>query len=241
MTFENNIQKIDDIEKELDKIFDIVTSEKNISSYKSMLLTTKLSILKDALDNIILSLMQESIINIYNVLKYQKINLILFILAFVLVFVYPLGGLSLNLISWMMKFKIDKKMALARDDMQKVESLSERSNEMTVTFDNCYRFLEARTNYEIKAKEDEINDLELKKIQLANDVIQISVMGEFNDSIPQEIQDIMKKMLQDDLQTDEQDLEKLINMASEKVMNQVLEQVEENGKIQTKTLEIDKK
>ena len=217
MEFDNSFKKILDIEKELNNIFSIVTSEKEISSYKSMLLSMKLNILKDILDNIILSLMQESIINIYNTLKYQKVNFILFIVAFVLLFINPTVGLSLNLFSWFLKFKLDKKMFEAKNDMHRVEEINEKTRLMSITFDNCNRFLNARTNVMLESREDEINDIELKKIELGNETIQIAIMGGFKDNIPVELQEVVKNILQDDLKTDEEDIDKLIQMAGEKL------------------------
>lgn len=54
MDFTITDKKIDDLEKELNRIFEIVTSEKEITAYKSFLLNTKLTIIGNALENIIL-------------------------------------------------------------------------------------------------------------------------------------------------------------------------------------------
>lgn len=151
----------------------------------------------------------------------------------------PMLGLSINLFAWYLKFNLDKKFNAARQDMKIVEGIGEKAKSLGITIDNCFRFLEARTNYELEAKDEELNDISLKKIELANETIQISLVGDTN--IPEELQDMVRKILQEDLKTDEEDIENLLHMAKEKAMNEVLGQIEDKGRIRTKTAENDKK
>ena len=113
-------------------------------------------------------------------------------------------------------------MAMSKEIMR-VDKITKTANEMVTIFDNCYSFLNGRTNVNLENKPEEIEDENLTKIDIANHHIEFVMATGVKEAVPEDIQETMIKMLQDDMKTNEKDLEKLLEMAAKKIMSEQLQ------------------
>jgi len=208
-------EKIDQIDKETYKIFCDVSENKEISAYKNMLLNAKLDILESSLETTLVTLLNTETAKLNKVMKYQKIILILCAIAFVLLMINPIIGLGAYILNAIGYVKFVAKDAKKISSPEEINGYIEKTNQMETLFQNCRTFLKARTNFELESREEELNDEQLRKIDLANEHIEIAFLNPGELEIPEEIQGIMIKMLQMDLGTDEKDLSKLMQMVIE--------------------------
>jgi len=217
-------EKIEQIDKETFKIFCDVCEKKEISAYKNYLLNAKLDILESSLETTLITLLNTETYKVNKLIKKQKLLIALLFVALIIFFFNPLIGAGLNIFCIWSLLKINKKGMSETLSIEDTNSYLEKVKTMETMFQNCRRFLKAHTNYEIESFEEELQDESLRKIDLANEHIEISVMnGGISSNIPPEIQTLMVSMLQSDLQTDEQDLEKLMHMVIEKELGESLE------------------
>jgi len=224
MDTENIKEKIEQIDKETFKIFCDVCEKKEISAYKNYLLNAKLDILESSLETTLITLLNTETYKVNKLIKKQKLLIALLFVALIIFFFNPLIGAGLNIFCIWSLLKINKKGMSETLSIEDTNSYLEKVKTMETMFQNCRRFLKAHTNYEIESFEEELQDESLRKIDLANEHIEISVMnGGISSNIPPEIQTLMVSMLQSDLQTDEQDLEKLMHMVIEKELGESLE------------------
>lgn len=224
MNIDEAFNKLEAIDKELIKIFDLVTSEKEIAYNKSFLLRTKVDILSDILEDTTLSLIQESFLGIEKTLKYQKLISVLFIVSFALIFVNLYLGIGLNVIRWILKFRVNEQLNEKMEFMRSIDPLADKAVSLEIVIENCYRFLDAKTNNNLEL-EEELNDIELRKIILANETIEIAISNGTTANLPDGVKDLIVQMLQMELQTTEDDLEKLMQMAAEKAKEHTSENV----------------
>ena len=214
------IKKVEDINKEVTKIFDIVCDEKEISMYKIQLLNSKLNLLSNSLDETMLTLLNGTSFELKWFMLRQTITIILSIIALIIMFFSLPIGLIIAGISGVSWFKLSREANIKAKEIIKVDEVVNIANEMVPIFDNCYTFLNGRTNYNLENKPEELEDEELRKINLANHHIELVMANNTKDLIPEEIQETMIKLLQDDLQTDERDLEKLLEIAVKKIISE---------------------
>lgn len=209
LELENKIRLID---RELFEIFKIVTSEKDISMYKSSLLNTKLQILEDYLSVLFTEIfeIETKRLNRLNLTSYiMKMSLFL---SAICIFFTPLIGIILTIINYLSlrKFYVES-AEIIEECAKKIENYGMKLKEMNIELDNCHNFLNARTSEYSKIKEEEINNEELKVIDLDDEKINIDVI-DVSDS--ETFQKVLKETLQKELQTDEEDLEKLLDLAN---------------------------
>lgn len=235
-------EKIEQIDKETFKIFCDVCENKEISLYKNYLLNAKLDILESSLETTLITLLNAETYNINKLIKKQKLFIILLFVSLIIFFFNPLIGAGLNIFCLWSFLKINKKGIEETLSIEDANGYLEKAKTMETMFQNCRTFLNAHTNYEIESLEEELQDESLRKIDLANEHIEIAVMnGGITNSIPPEIQALMVSMLQSDLQTDEQDLEKLMHMVIEKELGESLENTEEMVRIREKNTKNEEK
>ena len=148
------------------------------------------------------------------------LNIILFIITFITVFFNPIIFLILLLIGIYNIFNIRKKMDLFISDVEYLETITKKIDNLNITIANCRRFLNSRTIKEdisIIENKKEKNVSDVKNIILANEAIEkvigTGVIEDFSENLKQD----MIKILQDDLTTDESDLTLLLNKALEKI------------------------
>lgn len=209
LDLENKIELID---KEIFEIFKIVTNEKDISMYKSGLLNAKLQILEDYLGFLFKDIfkIETKRLNRLKITSYI-IKLSLF-LSVICIFFTPIFGIILTIINYLSlrKFYVDS-AEIIEMCAKKIENYGIKLMKMNIELDNCHRFLNARTNECSKIKEEEINNEDLKVIDLDDEKINIDVI-DASDS--ETFQKVLKETLQKELQTDEEDLEKLLDLAN---------------------------
>lgn len=221
MDIEKLKEKIEQIDKETFKIFCDVSENKEISVYKNMLLNAKLDILESSLETTLITLLNTETKKINKLLKFQKLILGSCAVAFVLLFINPIIGLCIYLLNLLMFIKVNNKDLKETISIDETNTYLEKVKQMETLFQNCRTFLNVHTNYELEHREEDLENDDLRKIDLANEHIEIALLNSGNVEIPEEIQGIMIKMLQADLETDESDLNKLMQMTIEKEMTKI--------------------
>ena len=234
------LNKVKDIEKEIYKIFHVVTTEEQISQYKGTLLNEKINILETNFSEIL-----TYIIRNYNKKTYmikKSVNGISYGFIFSLTFmlINPYVTLLLNCILIFLKLKLDRVILEHQNMSEVVYNIIDRSDKFDITIDNCRRFLQSKIKEDIVYRDNELEDKELNKLILANEHIEIAVNGFGLDSIPEEMQEVMKKILQTELQTDEENLDVLLHLVAEREMEKLLEE-EKVLKLEKKYQKNDKK
>jgi len=228
---ENNMS---DIERELNKIFDIVSSENEISLYKGSLLEQKINLLELKMVEILNQLIVKYNTKSDSLEKITRFLRIMLIVDTLIMFVNPLLGASLHVLTTFSYYKVIMEIGKHRKESKKVNPILEHGDSIEVIIDNCRRFLEARTNEELEYKDGELEDRELRMINLANEHIELIVNGATIDGIPNEMQEMMVKILQENLGTDEKDFDKLLYMATEKIAAEIQKNPENNTRIRIK-------
>lgn len=206
------IKKIHEIDKEIFTIFEMVSDEKNISIYKSSLLSVKIDILANMLEKTYLDLLSQETIKLNRLMFFGKLSLFMFLINTILTFFAPIIGCSLNALNLIWFTILNKKSNNELPVINKIEEITDNYSNYEVTIENCRTFLRAHTDSKIEYKTSELNDLELKRIDLANEHIELALVDGVSDNIPDEVRNIMVKMLQQELKTNETNLENLLNM-----------------------------
>ena len=193
MDFDIN-EEIRKSEEILFKIFKIVTSEKEISSEKGVLLKLKVNTIDKNLENKLFLLVKNNYKNYNKIITLKFLNIILFIITFITVFFNPIIFLILLLIGIYNIFNIRKKMELFISDVEYLEKITKKIDNLNITIANCRRFLNSRTikedisNIENK-KEKNVSDV--KNIILANEAIEkvigTGVIEDFSENLKHQI------------------------------------------------------
>ena len=217
--------KKQDLEKEIDKIMEEVSNLTNglfasdeLSKYKSYLLDLKLHILERNYDNIISEIQK---INEKENNKYDRINnfiLLITILAFVFAFVSPYIFLVLIYISMYGCRRMD---VISEDRKKELKNFASKVKDSKDIFECSYSLIKSKSNIVVSDKKV-LSEEEVKNIDLANKYIDMVLNGEAIPEISPEVQNVVISLLQSDLNTQENDLEKLLIMASEKTINEVV-------------------
>lgn len=213
------IKKVEDINKEVNKIFDMVTDENEISVYKSQLLYAKLNLLSDSLDETMVTLLGGTILEVKWFMLRRTLAIILAIISLITMFINLPVGLALIGVAGFSIHKLNREGMIKSQELLRVDGITKTANEMVTVFDNCYSFLNGRTNSELESKPEKLEDKDLRKIDIANHHIEFVMATGIKEDIPLDIQNVMIKMLQDNLGTDESDLEKLLEIAYKKMIS----------------------
>lgn len=206
-----NVKVIND---ELNKIFDIACDESEISVYKSALLTTKLDALQILLKEVTDDLTSERK-RLFNLgFKIHTIEFILDLITLILAWTNGFVGLGFLLFNSLISIKLYKEFNKSIENTKKCDNAINSAKDFDVVFENCYRLIKGHTNHKLETSLEDVNNKELRTIELANEHIEIAMVSGVVDNIPEDVRDTMVMMLQDDLHTDENDLIKLLEMAN---------------------------
>lgn len=216
MTAEEIYKKIDEIENKMSKIyFEIMRAEK-ISAYKRQLLSKKLLLLayqyKVLIDKFIKCKENEA--------KKIKRDKILIALEFTLYmisitfgsFIWIIPG---SLLIFGQLCKILPKI-LDNNTEEMMNELKAQSKKIEIMTKNCYTFMESKCNKKEKELIEE-NTLDSISIISANQILDFYLMSGILVIPYEEIKPVLIKILQDDLKTEEENLETLLEMASKKI------------------------
>lgn len=215
------------VEKEFYKIYSELIDAEEISLYKSELLKTKIVILAEYLSDYIQDL------NDYNKelkTKYKKminITYIVTLLSILVIFLNPWLPAIVNLICMFIRTKIHKNY----QENNKGTYIEDECNGMMILIQNCFTFLEKkeRNREEAVAKQCRNNPEKIREIIMSNFILQSYLesddVGDINEMIfccDEKIKISLIQILQDDLHTDNNNLEELLATAKEKVSVEIL-------------------
>ena len=211
------VQNVKIINGELNKIFDIACDESEISVYKSSLLTAKLDALKLLLKEVTDDLTKERKRLFKLGFKIHTIELLLDLITIILAWTTGFVGLIFLGVNILVSTKLYKAFNKSIDDTKLCDDTINVTEEFDVVFENCYRLLKGHTNSELETTLEEVNNKDLRCIELANEHIEVAMISGVVDNIPEDVRNTMVMMLQDDLNTSETNLVKLLEMANEKI------------------------
>lgn len=213
-------EELFNLENEINKIYNELSSSKEFSLYKVSYLLKRVHLMQIKIAEIIRS-------DTYNDVKekYKKISMkIMFLLIVGLPLMNLLPYLSLIICAIMIGF--DLKFIRESKDLSKrySENSSEffkRLSSFKDTSMDCINLIEEKTNILSTRSKQAESAQQVDNFVIANNIIVDLVNKRKSDyideNIPQEVCDIIRKILQDDLSTKETNLFILINMAREKI------------------------
>lgn len=205
-------------ETKIDEIYFEIINMKECSNYKKILLTQKMNLLALQLCQDLDKSRQcyENKSNLY--IKEQKRRIITIVILFIIAVLIPIIGT----IGWLYAMVIvDKVSKNFKDDsiQRDISQLEYKCNTFKNVFQNCETFLnKANKKYnekkDLKMQEDFKTYLE---VDVANRILEDFLeRGEFI-RYPENINKILIELLQQELQTKEESLEKLLEMAKDKI------------------------
>ena len=217
-------EEIDKTEKEVDKIYFEITNSDTISQYKKNLLLQKLMLLHSKIESMIkgINLCRDTETKFLK--KKYIICVILIILNSIFLVLAPLVSLPIFFLL-MTNLSSATKLISGMDKMKNEKELEEQINRLDILFHNCEMFLNKKTNKYMEHLKEGINknNEEVMILAYANDLLGYYLIEEEN--IPEysiEVKDALIKMLQDDLQTDVESLDELIELDKNKLEYQTI-------------------
>lgn len=205
ISFMNNLKKY---QKEIDAIYYDLNSNKKLSYYKIQLYVSKINLLYKKITDIIndankLSNKEEKVCVILGILS--MIYNILFFPLIITPFGLPISLIGIFAAAWALK----KVVAFYIDDTRG-ELLKEVKN-VEITLENCETQLNKQINCSNKKEKEKTN---LEDIELADKVIrEYMESDDFDQYIDDNICNLIVKILQDDLKTEESDVNVLLDIA----------------------------
>jgi len=222
-TKEEVYKDLENVYRQFSAIFMDVMNSKTIDSYRTSLLERKCLLLRLKIGELLNEFATIEEQEPQNAKKAGKRAILIMMISFLISAVSPIIGIVGNLISMSICFKNIKKLQESlKNDYKKPFDL--KLKEIEIVAGNCARFIS-------KKSEDHIRKL-AEDIPLSNNLlIANSIIGEYLDdndfslyNTDDEVSCLMVQILQDDLQTDEKDLNALLNMAKEKISGKNLEE-----------------
>lgn len=211
-------QQIDRIIEEVNKISSVLDKNEDISYYKSYLLELKLHILEGHYDYAINEI--RKILEKENK-KYNILNNFVFlglISSFLMTFISPYIFLVLI---YLTMYSCRRLETIEEDRKKEINIFEKDVNNMKKKFLSEYYLIKTKSKA-VTTKVEALDNEEMKNIDLANKYIDMFLNGE---SIPKLSDEILKKiiqLLQRDLETEEDNVEKLLVLAKEKVLNEMI-------------------
>lgn len=204
---------------EVDKLTKDVLKEEEISAYKSYLLDIKLHILEGHYD--------ELVKEIRNILKsedkkYDILNILVLlgiILSFIIAFINPYIFLLLVYIT---TYGCRRLNTINDDRKNETKNFESEVSDLKSIFQDSYTMLKTKSNIFKDSDRDSLDSEELKNITLANKYIDMVLNGEAIPSISPVIEATVIKLLQSDLGTNENNIEKLLMMAHDKTISEMV-------------------
>ncbi|MBQ7031646.1 MAG: hypothetical protein IJY87_00340 [Bacilli bacterium] len=216
-------KEIDSVEQQISRIYFEIMDQNEISPYRRGLIEEKLNLLAMKLEAIVGSIGIINHIEITEIKKKMKRTGILSILVLVLMFINPLLALPVNLYTMHRLMKLRGLLFNKKEDEQ-AEEVEKQLKTISIMVQNCDTFMNAK----YKKREERIisessdRDQEISKINAANEALGYILFGGNVTELPEELKFYITKMLQEDLETDEETLEVLVNMAREKISIETL-------------------
>lgn len=211
-------EQIDKIVNELDAIAERISNDKEISIYKSFLLNLKLHVLESYFDNAV----DELRIICNEETKKQKIisNIVTLSLlsSFIVAFINPYVFLLLMYISFYGSRKINSWEENRKSEINKIDKKVSQTKRV---FNSSYSMIREKEPKLIHDSRLPFDNEKLKEIDLANKYIEMVLNGEAIPTISPNIQQTVISILQSDLKTNENDIEKLLELAFEKTINEM--------------------
>lgn len=217
--------KVSQIEDEIFKIYNIVSSEKEISLYKNYLLTFKLGILEGALEKVLVMILNNETYRLINLLKLRKFIILSLIISCIILFFNPLLGLSILALNWICYMKWNTECIMATKDADSINNYIMNTNDIKIMLQNCRVFLRKHTNSDLGYREEELKNKDLGSVQIDNSFIDMKVVNDSLVQLPDDVKNSMINLFKSELQTEEDNLEVLVKMA----LNQNDKKVENNN------------
>lgn len=178
MDVEEVIQKINHVDDEIFKIFKMVYDEKEISVYKNNLVTLKLDILEKFCFDIVIDALYNEKNKLQKYGRYRIILIIISIIGILLLFFKPFLGIAMLLLNYINYTLIKNKMDKDIVDGKSLLNLLEKMKDMKVEIQNCRTFLKAHTNYDLKSTQKDLENNDLKTINLLNNEIETELTND---------------------------------------------------------------
>ena len=214
---------VKEFESEFSKIYYEVSDYDEISVYKKTLLSNKAYLLALKYKDFVTQIIDEDKKITEKIKNKYKLLIVTVIVTLTIVFFFPMLSLlpfifELYILKSIKKLKSE---ALTKKDIEDIESIA---TDINCIVNNIHTFLEGKSNKRIeRLQQERKNNLEdTLKINIANSWLEIVLGTDFDDknilnTLPKEIEEIIVKMLQEDLDTLETDLLTLISMAKHKI------------------------
>lgn len=212
-----------EFEIEFSKIYYEVMGYDEISIYKKTLLSNKSYLLALKYKDFINKLIEEDKKATQKVKNRFKLMIITAVIELVSIFAFPLISFLpfIAEIYVLVSLKKLEKETLTKQDLVEIEKLA---TEISVIVENISTFLEAKSNKRIERLQNERknNMEETLKINIANSWLEIVLESNFSKealsvTLPKEIEEIIIKILQEDLNLEEDNLFVLLDIAKNKI------------------------
>lgn len=205
-----------DIDKQFFDILKYLMNEKEISKYKTILIVDKLRNLEEYYRYMYTYIIYNDNKKIKKAQKLYNFFRVIFLLSFSSIFINFLWGLVLVFLMYFAKVYAETILNEKNDENVYINEILEKADKIEILIDNCYTFINDRRNVDVLCFEGEMNKLELRVLEETLKSIDNAVEnGMENTKFNYEY--IAVKILQDDLQTEEENLENLIEMARNKL------------------------
>lgn len=216
-TLQEELNKID---KELSIIYFDIMKANEISIYKKELINQKVALLNLKFEELMPELQNIDDNGISEELikkETQKDRLIMIFVLF-LMLIFPLiGFLAFTGYSIYSLVHLTKLLMDYKNNSNKITNSQDKIRSMEITLHNCGVFLNKKHNIWLenqnKNNEEVMRNLE---ITIANNLLQEHLNTGYFRPIPKNVEEYLIEMLQEDLQTDEKELSKLMELAREK-------------------------
>jgi len=228
MCMEKNtsIEKIREIEQEVFKIYDELVEIEEISTYKSILIGKKINLLISKLYYLVKNTINEDQNKREKILEKLKKYRILILISLIVFLIFPLIGLILSGTYLWLTLKLKEKLSELIKPEEK-DDIFNKVTDLSNTVTNIYTFLEKKSEKRIQrlANERIDNMNQTLNVYLANTYLQLILSKETESdlvTVSNEVAIILVKMLQEDLETEESDLETLLSIAKIKISTENL-------------------
>ena len=208
---------LEEVEKELSKCFNDILSYEDLSYYKGVLWAFKVNLLQIKqyeiglnINNIDLELNKDK-------KKLTILKIMLYVLSFLFLFTYwPVGILAFA-------YAISNSRNI-KDNLATMQNIFNNSRDLFDKCDriarNCQTFIGKKLEISAERFNEQANNkevIDLEPYYYAQNLIDLYIsFGELVDTTP-EIEEIVVKMLQSDLNTEESDFMTILNMAKDKL------------------------
>lgn len=208
------------LENEITKIFDELSSSKEFSLYKISYLLKKVHLLQIKISEIIREDTFEDVKRKHKLITVKLMLLLIIGLPLMNILPYVSLIIASIMIGFDLKFIRDSK-ALNKRYTENSKEFFTRLSSFKITSLNCINLIQEKTNILSKKSKLAETAQQEDKFVIANNIIVDLVNKRKSDyideNISQEVCDIIRKILQDDLNTEETNLSILIDIAREKI------------------------